>query len=314
LDVLKYVALLGNVDKSILRVSLEDGFAIEEWRIEDFAEFYERLDGSASHDIWFKLDEDWGYGVGRRYRSKHVYVVRKDFTRFPSYDSGKDGEEWIKAFRMRNDFESEQEALLCDKVLKLRLCAEGSIKICAGAFYTEVGDELDMMSHVEETLHCENRLYKVRARDIDSIQSLLHAPPLTSAHKYVNFALENFQQSYRVAQMELEFITLMIAFEALFNDGKQELRNKVARGCAVLLGKTKATSRVIFKDVRDLYDKRSVLVHTGDRSKISRDDVLLLKHYVRQSIRRIVQLGLTKDELSAQLTEAGFGDSAHLSR
>lgn len=128
------------------------------------------------------------------------------------------------------------------------------------------------------------------------------------------FALENFQQSYRVAQIELEFIALMIAFEALFNDGKQELRNKVARGCAVLLGKTKAASRIYFKEVRDLYDRRSVLVHTGDRSKISRQDVLLLKEYVRKSIVRVVQLGLTKEELSARLTEAGFGSSHSLEK
>jgi hypothetical protein len=101
----------------------------------------------------------------------------------------------------------------------------------------------------------------------------------------------------------------MLAFEAIFNDGKQELRNKVSRGCAVLLGKTKESSRTTFKDVRDLYDKRSILVHTGDNSKITRTDVVLLKTYVRKSLQRVVELGMPKENLSVELSEAGFGNS-----
>lgn len=307
MEQLKYAALLGNVDKTILRISLGNGFRIEEWELGKFVEFYEVLDGCAEHDIWFRLDEEWGYGNGRKYRPKNVYVVRKDFDSYPPQDPGKDVNQWEEVFKRRNAFESEQISILEDKILKLRLRSEGSIKICVGMFYIDTDDGPEMQSSSEELLHCENRLYRIPTRDVESIQSLLDGPALASAHKYVTFALENFEQSYRVAQVELEFITLMIAFEALFNDGKQELRNKVARGCAVLLGKTKAASREIFKEVRDLYDKRSVLVHTGDKSKISHTDVLRLKNYARQSLARVVQLGLTKDELSARLTETGFG-------
>lgn len=173
LNVLKYVALLGNVDKTILRLSLGDGFFIEEWRIEDFVEFYEQLIGAADHDIWFKLDEDWGYGHGRKYRPKYVYVVRKDFVSPPSYDFRDDQEEWNVSFRMRRAFESQQEVLLQDKILKLRLCAEGSIKICVETFYIDTVDGPEMNSSSEEMLHCENRLYKVRTKDIHFIQTLL---------------------------------------------------------------------------------------------------------------------------------------------
>ena len=302
-----FVALIGNVNASILNVELGDGFRIEEWPIEKFVGFYEYMHGSAEHDIWFKLDDAWGYGHGRMYRPKNVYVVTKVLEEFPSHDLEKGQEKWLEAFRKRDIAESRVTNLLEDKIIKLRLLSEGSIKVCVEFFYSNDDGDLEMESSREEGLHCENRLYKIKKSDLDLINNLLKSPPINSRRKYINFAINNFSQAYRVAHTDLEFITLMIALEAIFNDGKQELRNKVSRGCAVLLGKTKASSRKIFKDVRDLYDKRSVLVHTGDTKKISRDDVLSLQSYVRRGLLRVLELDLTKDDLSVRLTENGFG-------
>lgn len=303
----RYAALLGNVDKTILRIRIGDGFAVEEWPIEEFVAFYEDMHGSAEHDVWCKLDGEWGYGHGKRYRPKNVYVVTKRFDDFPIGPTGTNIDKEMEQFKRRIQFESQQTTLLGDKISKLRLFAEGSLKICVEFFYTEEDGIPEMVSSREETLHCENRLFRVGTRDLSVIQELLESSPLATGHKYISFAIENFLQSYRVAQPELEFISLMLALESIFNDGKQELRNKVARGCAVLLGRTKQSSRTVFNDVRDLYDKRSVLVHTGDRSKIKHADVLALKSYIRKSLLRVVQLGLPKDQLSIQLTEAGFG-------
>lgn len=305
---LQYLALLGNVNKTILRLNLGDGFHIEEWKTEVFIPFYEQMFGNAEHDIWIKFDSEWGYAENRRTRPKHVYVVTKRFSSYPTHSSSsQDMDEWMRSWRRRSAFEREQESLLEDKLLKLRLIADGSIKVCAEFFYIAEADGPMMESGREEGLHGENRLYKMLKGDLHAAQALLNSPPLNVRHKYIRFALENYQQSFRVAQYELEFISLMLAFEAIFNDGKQELRNKVARGCAVLLGRTLATSRLIFKEVRDLYDKRSVLVHTGDKSKISHTDVTQLKTYVRKSLATVVELDVSKDELSLVLTEAGFG-------
>ena len=302
-----YTALLGNVDKSILHINLGDGFSIEEWTMESFVDFYEQTYSAAEHDIWFKFDSDWGYGHGSIYRPKYVYVVTKELESFPPCNHGKDIDKWMKSLRERGEFESKVSNSLEDKVTKLRLYSEGSIKVCVEIFSSKDGDNVEMESGREELLHCENRPYKVRKSDIAKINTLLNTPPLHTRHKYIYFALENFAQSYRVAHIELEFITLMIALEALFNDGKQELRNKVSRGCAVLLGKSKPSSRKIFKDIKGLYDKRSELVHTGDKSKIENSDLLLLKNYLRTSLLRVVELDLPKQELSMQLSENGFG-------
>ena len=91
----------------------------------------------------------------------------------------------------------------------------------------------------------------------------------------------------------------MLALEAIFNDGKQELRNKVSRGCAVLIGRNKEGSRRIFKNARDLHDKRSVLVHTGDTSKVQELDVRELHALVRQGLVRALALNIPSSVSSA---------------
>lgn len=301
------------MDRSILHIRLGHGFEIEQRDTEEFINLYEELFGTAESDIWVKFDNEWGYSANRRTRPKKVYVVTKQFSDYPLESPFNEGvENWRESFYRRQAFQREQEEILEDKLLKLRLAADGSIKICAEFFYTEEEGEAMMQSGKEELLHGENRLYKIRKSRLPFIQALLDGPPLSVRHKYIQFALENYEQSFRVAQTELEFLSLMLSFEAIFNDGKQELRNKIARGCAVLLGKTLASSRRIFQEVRDLYDKRSVLVHTGDKSKISNLDVVTLKGYVRRSLARVVELDFQKHELSSRLTEAGFGDQRRI--
>src|SRR5438309_3316261 len=278
----KFLALLGNVDRSILNVELGGSFTIERWPIERFAKFYKEMHGSAEHDIWFKLDEEWGYGEGRKTRPEHVYVVTKQYDDYPEVYSVKDRDKWWASFKRREAFQREDEALLDDKITKLRLSGDGAIQVCVRFFYRDDGDELDMDSSTGEQLYCENRLYRVKKTEAKRINALMKSPPINPKHDYIIFALESFSQSYRVPHIELEFITLMIALEALFNDGRQELRYKISRNCAVLLGRTKAASKRIFQEIRNLYDRRSTLVHTGDKSVVSRGSMLLLNRYVRE--------------------------------
>jgi hypothetical protein len=312
---IQYLALLGNVDRSILHVSLGDGFVLAAWPTDRFVSFYEKMHGSAEHDILFKVEEEWGCSGGRKYRPKSVYVVEKNLPNFPieMVSSQPQPERMSELFR-RMAYEKEQSELLADKVRKLRLCAPGAIKVCVEFFYSVEAEELEMQASTEESLHCTNRLFKIRKADLPKIQELMEQPPLSYAQKYIAFALDNYNQSYRVAQTHLEFLTLMLALEAIFNDGKQELRNKVSRGCAVLIGRNKDESRRVFKGVRDLYDKRSVLVHTGDTSKVRECDVEELHAFVRQGLVRALALDLPKDKFTAILQEAGFGQGRALAK
>ncbi|HJV21832.1 MAG TPA: hypothetical protein VJ570_03995 [Holophagaceae bacterium] len=308
-----FLAVLGNVNKSILKVDLGDGFQIEEWPRSKFVSFFELMHGSAEHDIQFKIDEDWGYSHGRKTSPKSVFVVTKNAADYPEQNLPPLTPSWHKQFDKRFEYERRYFDLLDDKISKLRLSAPGSIKICVQIFYLEEGSSFELHSSREEGLHCQNRTFKIRMSNLQTIQRLLARPPLYATQKYIRFALDNYNQAYRVAQEHLEFISLMLALEAIFNDGKQELRNKVSRGCAVLLGKSREESRQIFKAIKDLYDKRSVLVHTGDFSKIHETDIDHLHEYVRRSLARAVDLNLSKEIFSSLLLETGFGLGATLS-
>lgn len=98
----------------------------------------------------------------------------------------------------------------------------------------------------------------------------------------------------------------MIAAEVLFNDGAQELRYRISRGIAVLLSQTANEGKEIFRTMRKLYDKRSLLVHTGTASDLGMEDVRLLRGLVRRAIVRLSVLRLSKAQLSELLTTAGF--------
>ena len=79
----------------------------------------------------------------------------------------------------------------------------------------------------------------------------------------------------------------MISLEALFNPGVHELRHRISRNAAVLLGSNREESSVIFSDIKGLYDKRSKVVHTGESSVIDKDALSRLRHYVRESIKKM---------------------------
>jgi hypothetical protein len=81
----------------------------------------------------------------------------------------------------------------------------------------------------------------------------------------------------------------MIAMEVLLNPSDHELRYRV-------------------KKMEGLYDKRSSLVHTGDRSPVTREDVLRLRHYVREAIKEVMRAGISKDDLLKALNTCGFGE------
>jgi hypothetical protein len=99
----------------------------------------------------------------------------------------------------------------------------------------------------------------------------------------------------------------MISLETLFNVSLGELRYRVSRNCAVLLGREVKESRAIFAEIKELYDKRSKIVHTGE-PKIGNRDLLNLRTYVRESIKEINRMKLNKEKMLELLNLSGFGE------
>ena len=100
----------------------------------------------------------------------------------------------------------------------------------------------------------------------------------------------------------------MTALEALFNTGRSELRYRIARSAAVLLGTDVVRSRRIFRDVRDAYDFRSKVRHTGDTSGVEKLFLWSLSRHVTDAVQTCWHLDLEKKVLADSLSESAFGD------
>lgn len=100
----------------------------------------------------------------------------------------------------------------------------------------------------------------------------------------------------------------MVSIETLLNPGEHELTYRISRNAAVLLGKEKEDSKMIFSEIKDLYNKRSKIVHAGNSNIINNEDLLKLRHYVRESIKEINKIGKNKNYLLDMLNSCGFGE------
>ena len=127
---------------------------------------------------------------------------------------------------------------------------------------------------------------------------------------YLKMAHENFELSYTVSNPSLSFLSLMIASEVLFNPGSGDITYRISRNFAVLLGSSVEDAKQIQKEIIKLYKKRSSLVHSGKEIVIfvgEEDYVLKIRYYVRESIKKIIPMNLSKDDLLNLLNSKGFG-------
>jgi len=157
-------------------------------------------------------------------------------------------------------------------------------------------------------LHVSPGLYTLEKSEIPDLQGFIQNTKLPFKEPFLQLAFENFELSYQIHNINLSFLSLMISLEPLFNPGSQELRYRISRNTAVLLGKENEDSKMIFSEIKDLYDKRSNIVHAGKSNIINNEDLLKLRHYVRESIKEINKMCKSKSELLDLLNSCGFGD------
>lgn len=133
-------------------------------------------------------------------------------------------------------------------------------------------------------------------------------------HDYIQLAFEHWEQALETSTPHIEFLSLVMSLEALFNVGQHDIRYRVSRSAAVLLGGDEDEAECIFKNVREAYDTRSKLVHTGKAENISSSDICQLRLLVRESIVTLLKLDQKKQDVADSLTRLGFGDAKKLNR
>jgi len=301
-----FVGLLANVDSSIFKMKFEHGFKVESMSVDEGIDYFSSLENVPIMETARKLSFDF-----RCLNSKEnkIYFIRKLL------------EENIEVENIRKPFIISPEKMSFDSEFvhnylynvfrKMRLFKKGNICMPCYYYYYIKNNKPQRQSGHWTTLHISEELFTLNDSELFELYKFIKNTKLPFKEPNLQLAFENFELSYNVENINLLFLTLMMCLETLFHPNKQgELSYRISRNTAVLLGgRNDKDSETIYSEIRDLYTKRSKIVHTGKKKIIDKSDLLLLRYYVRESIKEIYKLGKNKDELLKFLNSCGYKSS-----
>lgn len=293
-----FIGFLANVDDSITALQLNDGFRIERKAQAEVMAFLDSVEKSYGNNESFRLiafDSDG--------RPRGCYcIMKRDVDRFEATSRGR---MIVKSATGRTVHSQAEE-----KLRLLRLFKEGNIVMPYACLYRDLPDGKPEIPTLVRVYPLWDRTpFTLESKELEETQKFLATHSLPPREKHVQLAFEGFELSYEVHDIGVAFLQLMIAMEVMLHPGdRDELRYRISRNAGVLLGQDRGDAERVYKEVRELYDKRSKLVHAGDKSVITREDVLKLRHYVRETIKEAMKSGMSKGELLNTLNACGFGE------
>lgn len=299
---IKFIGFLANVDNSIMKVDFGSVFKVQKLSYNKAANLLLPLTHDTSpFGIIKQLTLDLGYYNNEKHRHC-VTSSLKDNLKFNENDSITEWPTKLLPFHNKHVVKGLQQ-----KLQLMRLFYD--VNICMPFLYYYI-DDADgvkiVMGAGSESFLGSDVKYVVHKGQKQKLQDFIDNTSLPFSHEYLQLAFESFEVSYKVSNLALAFLSLMIGLETMLNPGQGELRYRVSRNTAVLLGKREAESEKVFADIKDLYGKRSKLVHTGNNKEITKRDLLKLRKYVRDSIVKVYELSMDKVALCAALNKRGF--------
>ena len=107
--------------------------------------------------------------------------------------------------------------------------------------------------------------------------------------KPIDLAIRRFNFAYDRTNEEDQIIDYLISYESLFfKNEKQELREKISRRVAKLLEDNFEKRKILAHEIKDIYDKRSSIVH-GDEASITSDFTIRVEEILRISIKEFLK-------------------------
>jgi hypothetical protein len=155
--------------------------------------------------------------------------------------------------------------------------------------------------------------WRVEPREIPAINAFVRRMRKPLTRDYIRLAWDHWEHAFVAGPIHMELLSLVMALEALFNVGQTDLRYRVARSMAVLLGESPDGSEYVFDAIKDAYDLRSKLVHTG-KADLKNLWIDSLRTYVRRAILKLIDLDLPKEDVAEILTRMGFGAAYEITR
>ncbi len=193
----------------------------------------------------------------------------------------------------------------------LRLFKEGDIGTPFHFFKSDKNYNIGSSGYKGLGLYRFGDEYSIESDEIEDLINLLNLR-LTS-NELSEIATKFFTNCYHTHDYQIKLINSMIAFESLFNRGKDQLRHIISRHTAILISETKEEFDRIYLEMKKLYDLRSSLVHTGHISDKSlkpfgdtRSGAIKLMNYLRQVLLKCYQYNGNKNDLFEELNLKGM--------
>jgi hypothetical protein len=297
-----FIGFLANVDDSLLKLDLGQPFTIEKKSQGDASSFLCHIRqhyGTKSEDGILAV-EDRVNGIVHN-QSFYYYCITA--SNIESFEATPQGGVVIRPDALERSFYP-----LRDKVRLLRLFKEGNIMMRFSLFYYLEGSEPKVVWSIREGPLSDGTIFKLKPYKVAEAQDFIKNAKIPFDRDFLNLAFDSFELSYETHTTPLGFLSLMIAMETLLNLGENEIRYSVSRNAGVLLGEKREQSEEIFKEIKELYGKRSKMVHTGKADKMTRENLLRLRGFVREAIKEIHRIGEDKAKLLDLLNQCGFGE------
>lgn len=124
---------------------------------------------------------------------------------------------------------------------------------------------------------------------------------------FLKNAIDYYYRSLKGARLEERLIDLMISLESLFSDQTQELRLKLSLRASFLLSAEQESELPhIFRNIYNLYDKRSKVVHGIKVVKLDEFEISALQKYVREAIKRFIHIEMPKEDILNLIDESVY--------
>lgn len=300
-----FKGILANVDSSILQMDFNHGFRIESFSEEEAVTLFSLLEKIPRQTVVQKYFFQYQC---LNFPERRMYFISKSLENVSSHNSSKASSE-IARFNNIARFDNTLVLGYLEPIIRLmRLFKEGDIRIPVKIYYQLKNDKIQGARRSEYGRHISNEPYHLEASEIPVLRSFIQSVELPFKKDFLQLAFENFELSYEIVDMQLAFLVIMIGLETLLNPSDYEVRHRISRNMAVLLGKNRENSEEIFAQAKKLYDKRSKIVHSGKRRIIEKEDLLKLRGYLREAIKEIHHIGKEKSEITALLDSHGFGE------
>jgi hypothetical protein len=293
---IRFIGLLANVDSSILKLNFQNNFKIESMEYKEAIDFFSHLFGLPDFEMLSILDK-----YSCLSESNKIYFVSNNF--YHRYQSKDKSHSTIPQFE-----HSLIDGYLMPLIRLMRLFKDGNVMIPYNIYYFMDGQVPKLMVDWGKVLPSKKHVFTLNDDEIRNLKDFIQTTKLPFSKPFLQLAFENFELSFETFhQPNIEFLLLMISLEVLFNPSdRQELSYRISRSVAVLLGQNESDSQKIYSTVRDLYGKRSNLVHNGI-SVITDTDITNLRHFVRESIKIIDKSEKDREKIMNVLNSSGFG-------